>query len=51
VKKTKPLVLIVDDDPTNIDLLVNTLKDDYRLGGSPKMGQKHSLLQKNFCLT
>ncbi len=32
VEKTKPLVLIVDDDPTNIDLLVNTLKDDYRLG-------------------
>ena len=28
----KALVLIVDDNPTNIDLLVNTLKDDYRLG-------------------
>ena len=28
----KPLVLIVDDNPTNIDLLVNTLKEDYRLG-------------------
>jgi sigma-B regulation protein RsbU (phosphoserine phosphatase) len=28
----KPLVLIVDDNPTNIDLLVNTLKMDYRLG-------------------
>ncbi|MCG6907223.1 MAG: response regulator [Desulfobacteraceae bacterium] len=26
------LVLIVDDNATNIDLLVNTLKEDYRLG-------------------
>jgi len=30
--KQKPLVLIVDDNPTNIDLLVNTLQTDYRLG-------------------
>lgn len=30
--KTKSLVLIVDDNPVNIDLLVNTLKYDYRLG-------------------
>ena len=28
----KSLVLIVDDNSTNIDLLVNSLKDDYRLG-------------------
>ncbi|MGA6925375.1 MAG: HD domain-containing phosphohydrolase, partial [Desulfosarcina sp.] len=28
----KPLVLIVDDNATNIDLLVNTLKNDQRLG-------------------
>ena len=28
----RPLVLIVDDNATNIDLLVNTLKNDYRLG-------------------
>ncbi|MFZ5569071.1 MAG: HD-GYP domain-containing protein [Thermodesulfobacteriota bacterium] len=28
----KPLVLIVDDNPTNLDLLVNTLNRDYRLG-------------------
>jgi sigma-B regulation protein RsbU (phosphoserine phosphatase) len=32
MEKAKPLVLIVDDNPTNIDLLVNTLKMDYRLG-------------------
>lgn len=32
MQKTKPLVLIVDDNSTNIDLLVNTLKDEYRLG-------------------
>ena len=32
LKETKPLVLIVDDNSTNIDLLVNTLKSDYRLG-------------------
>jgi len=31
VEEAKPLVLIVDDNPTNIDLLVNTLKNDYRL--------------------
>ena len=28
----RPLVLIVDDNPTNIDLLVSTLKGEYRLG-------------------
>jgi putative two-component system response regulator len=33
------LVLIVDDNSTNIDLLVNTLKDDYRLGVA-KNGKK-----------
>jgi len=31
VEEAKPLVLIVDDNPTNIDLLVSTLKNDYRL--------------------
>ena len=35
----KPLVLIVDDNPTNIDLLVDALKDGYRLGIS-KTGLK-----------
>jgi len=29
---SRPLVLIVDDNATNIDLLVNTLQADYRLG-------------------
>ena len=29
---SRPLVLIVDDNATNIDLLVNTLQTDYRLG-------------------
>ena len=28
----KPLILIVDDNPTNIDLLVDALKENYRLG-------------------
>ncbi len=32
MKNDKPLVLIVDDNPTNIDLLVNTLNKEYRLG-------------------
>ena len=32
MQNRKPLVLIVDDNATNIDLLVNTLKEDYRLG-------------------
>ncbi len=35
----RPLVLIVDDNPTNIDLLVATLKNDYRLGIA-KRGQQ-----------
>jgi putative two-component system response regulator len=29
---SRPLVLIVDDNATNIDLLVNTLQAEYRLG-------------------
>lgn len=28
----KPLILIVDDNPTNIDLLLATLQDSYRFG-------------------
>jgi len=32
MKSSRRLVLIVDDNPTNIDLLVNTLKDSYQLG-------------------
>ncbi|MFZ7127139.1 MAG: HD domain-containing phosphohydrolase [Desulfobacterales bacterium] len=28
----RPIVLIVDDNPTNIDLLVSTLRAEYRLG-------------------
>ena len=39
MEKIKPLVLIVDDNSTNIDLLVDTLKNDYRLGVA-KNGQK-----------
>ncbi len=31
-KDTRPLILIVDDNATNIDLLVNTLKAEHRLG-------------------
>lgn len=34
--KSGPLVLIVDDNATNIDLLVSTLKDEYRLGIAKK---------------
>ncbi|MFH1156355.1 MAG: HD domain-containing phosphohydrolase [Pseudomonadota bacterium] len=29
---SNPLILIVDDNATNLDLLVNTLQDTYRLG-------------------
>ncbi len=32
MNEVRPLVLIVDDNATNIDLLVNTLKTEYRLG-------------------
>jgi two-component system, LuxR family, sensor kinase FixL len=32
MKSTMPSVLVVDDSPKNVDLLVNTLKNDYRLG-------------------
>lgn len=28
----KPLVLVVDDNPTNLDILVDTLSSEYRLG-------------------
>lgn len=34
MEKERDLVLIVDDNPTNIDLLINTLKNEYRLGVS-----------------
>jgi putative two-component system response regulator len=30
--KTKPLILIVDDNPINIDILLETLKQDYTFG-------------------
>jgi len=39
VQTNKPLILIVDDNSINIDLLVNTLKNDYRLAIA-KNGQK-----------
>jgi len=32
MKEAMPSVLVVDDSSKNVDLLVNTLKDDYRLG-------------------
>ncbi len=32
MEKERDLVLIVDDNPTNIDLLVSTLGNEYRLG-------------------
>lgn len=32
MSSSRPLILIVDDNATNIDLLVSTLKADYRLG-------------------
>ena len=34
MEKERDLVLIVDDNQTNIDLLINTLKNEYRLGVS-----------------
>ncbi len=34
MEKKRDLVLIVDDNPTNIDLLVNTLVNEYELGVS-----------------
>ena len=35
----KPLVLVVDDDPTNLRILVSKLNREYRLGGA-KSGTK-----------
>lgn len=32
MKDSAPLILVADDNPTNIDLLVNTLNHAYRLG-------------------
>ena len=31
MKEAMPSVLVVDDSPKNVDLLINTLKDNYRL--------------------
>ncbi len=36
MNETRPLILIVDDNATNIDLLVNTLRPEYRLGIAKK---------------
>jgi putative two-component system response regulator len=36
MKESQPLVLIVDDNATNIDLLVGTLREKYRLGIAKK---------------
>jgi putative two-component system response regulator len=36
MNEPRPLVLIVDDNATNIDLLVNTLQAEYRLGIAKK---------------
>ena len=36
MSQDRPLVLIVDDNATNIDILVGSLKDDYRLGIAKK---------------
>jgi putative nucleotidyltransferase with HDIG domain len=36
MRETRPLILIVDDNATNIDLLVSTLKEKYRLGIAKK---------------
>ena len=36
---TKPLILIADDNPINIDILLETLKGDYNFGVA-KNGQK-----------
>ncbi len=43
----KPIVLIVDDNPTNIDILVSALKADYRLG-VVKEGRKAIEYAKKF---
>jgi putative two-component system response regulator len=36
MNEPRPLILVVDDNATNIDLLVNTLQEDYRLGIAKK---------------
>ena len=38
----KPLVLVVDDDPTNLRILVSKLNREYRLGVA-KSGTKAGL--------
>jgi putative two-component system response regulator len=38
MNEPRPLVLIVDDNATNIDLLVNTLQQEYRLGIAKRGG-------------
>jgi len=44
----RPLILIVDDNPTNIDLLVNTLKGEYRLGIAKRGKQALEYASKYF---
>ncbi len=44
---TKPLILIVDDNPINIDILLETLKHDYRFGVAKNGHKALEYLEKN----
>ncbi len=44
---TQPLILIVDDNPINIDLLLNILKDKYRFGIAKNGAKALAYLETN----
>ncbi|MBC2717249.1 MAG: response regulator [Desulfobacteraceae bacterium] len=44
---TQPLILIVDDNPINIDLLLNILKDEYRFGVAKNGAKALAYLENN----
>ena len=46
-QQDKPLVLIVDDNPTNIDILVTALQEDYRLGISKSGARARAYAEKH----
>jgi putative two-component system response regulator len=45
--RDKPLILIADDNPTNIDLLLDILKGSYRFGAAKNGKKVFEYLEKN----
>jgi len=47
MKSDKPTILVVDDNPINIDLLLDILKGDYRFGVAKNGAKAFEYLEKN----